>query len=378
MFSWFSDNWKSIVSVAAAIVVGVAVTALIIATAPVSLPALLVTTAAIAVGGFAGGVTGYLVNKWLNDEPIVIRDMLIEGTISMVVSVATLGLGRFLAPLVSRVVAPVASRALPEVAAPFVTRTVSSTVSFATAGATTGAGAQVANNALHDRPLLENVDTAAKRGAIFSSVFVVAAEVTPLVLGKPPLVETPATPVKTTPRVSSPVAAKTAPVDPVTQTTMDSYGITRDTIVYRVTEPQYVQGKTMTGNPRSSALVRDPYNLIDNPMNELIPELNLPPVPRRVNASTLGPSLNVAVKDPSIYSRPGMVKVGIRIGDVLDRGGKIYPDAGAVAEGLKPLIVTFDGPIPVVVIEPIGVTQTSASSVTSTRGIVGPLSDVSK
>ena len=351
MFSWLADNWRSIVAVAASIVVGVAVTALVILTAPVSIPAILVTGAALAVGGFAAGVTAYAVNRWLNGQPIELSSLLYEGA----VGVATLGLGRALAPVVSRAVAPVVARTVPNAAAPFVTRAATETVSFAAAGATTGAGTQVASNAINGRPLLENVDRAARDGALINGTLALAARAAPL------LVERPITTAR--------------PVDPVTRTVMDQYGMTPDTIVYRVTNPRHIQDGAITGNPNSVARVSDPYTLVENPQYAQAPQYLPRFVPRELFASELGrPSLNVALRDPVLYAEPGTVRVGIRLGDLLDRGGQIYPDVGAVGQGARPLIITFDGAVPVTVLEPVVATE----SASRTRGMLGALDDTAR
>ncbi len=180
--SWLKDNWKTVVTVAAGIAVGVAVTALIIATAPVSVPALLVTAAAVTVGGFAGGVTSYYVGHWLWGEETNYKDALKEGAISAAVSLVTLGLGRGLGPVVSRAVSPAVSQVVPKAAAPVVTKVVSSGITYTTVGAITGAGTQVVGNAINDRPLTENVDKAATQGAIFNGLLATTGEVLPLVL----------------------------------------------------------------------------------------------------------------------------------------------------------------------------------------------------
>jgi hypothetical protein len=351
MFSWFTDNWKTIVTVAASIAVGALVTGLIIFTAPVSLPALLVTTVAIGLGGFASGVTGYYVSHWLNDRPVSAKEALFEGLVGAAFSLLTFGLGRGLAPVVSRVVAPIFAEVLPSEATPLVTRLVSNGVSFGAAGATTGAARQVANNVVENRPLGEHVVSTAERSAVLGTVFSTASEALPLARSTPP--------------------SEPPPIDPVTRTVMDRYGLTRDSYVYRVTEPEWVEDGTITGNPNSIATVENPYELTDHPLQQFEPDLELPKVATRTRASTLGPSLNVAVKDPSIYARPGMVRVGIKVGDLVDRGLKIYPDDGALAEGLQPLVVTFNGSVPVTV-EPI------LSFPARTPGLFGTVDTVSR
>ncbi len=134
----------------------------------------------------------------------------------------------------------------------------------------------------------------------------------------------------------------------VTEQVMKDYNLTPDTIVYRVTPKEYVKDGVICGNPESCALIRDVYNPVENPRYADIIAHGLPPgdfpktIGPLVDASSLEvPSLNVAVVDPSLYARgkEGYVKVGIRLGDILDQGGKIYPDVVGAA-GLKPLIVT--------------------------------------
>lgn len=59
-------SWSGVVSAVAGAAVGIAVTAAIIATAPVSLPALAVTAGAIVLGGAAAGAVGFGLNEALN------------------------------------------------------------------------------------------------------------------------------------------------------------------------------------------------------------------------------------------------------------------------------------------------------------------------
>jgi len=176
VFSWFQNHWQAIASTAASIAVGVAVTAAIIATAPVSLPALLVTGAAIAAGGVAGGLTSYYVGHALDARPTDWHEAALEATVSGVIAVATLGLGRVAAPMIARVVSPIVSRSVPEAVAPVAARLLATTASFATAGAVTGAGQQVTTNALTGRPLGENVLAAAGRSALVNGALTLAGE----------------------------------------------------------------------------------------------------------------------------------------------------------------------------------------------------------
>ncbi len=87
---------------------------------------------------------------------------------------------------------------------------------------------------------------------------------------------------------------------------------------------------TIAGNPNSMALVGDIYSgeMMPNPMAPGI----LPDVPTRIDANTLNdPSLNVALSPNGIkaYADGDHVMIEIRLGDVMDQGGLIYPDHGA-------------------------------------------------
>lgn len=113
-------------------------------------------------------------------------------------------------------------------------------------------------------------------------------------------------------------------------------------------------------NPRPSAVIADPYDLYN-----LFEGTSYAPdyVPTTKKASSLGvPGLNVAVKDPSSYAynyangvgrlEPNFVRVAIRVGDILDQGGKIYKDTSALAYGIKPMIITLpEGRVKVSAIE---------------------------
>ncbi|WP_235657612.1 AvrPphF family type III effector, partial [Pseudomonas amygdali] len=56
-----------------------------------------------------------------------------------------------------------------------------------------------------------------------------------------------------------------------------------------------------------------------------------------------GPSLNVMTGGPS-YSRDGDINVRMRLGDFIDRGGKVYLDnsaAGGDRQNTIPLVITL-------------------------------------
>lgn len=115
---------------------------------------------------------------------------------------------------------------------------------------------------------------------------------------------------------------------------LKSYNLAEDTILYRVTSPEYVKDGFAIANQRSSAMIRDPYNLIDNPNIAAAAQEGIdmskflePKIPREIVASKLEyPSLNVMHGDPSGYAYPDYIKIGIRLKDILDQGGKVYRD----------------------------------------------------
>jgi hypothetical protein len=144
-------------------------------------------------------------------------------------------------------------------------------------------------------------------------------------------------------------------IDPVTARTLEKYGLTPDSELYRVVNPKYLNTKegTIAGNPNSVALIRDPYHLVENPVAKAFEDagIKLPPdfprtIPATTSADKVGPGLNVAVKDPALYGDAGKVTIAIKVKDILDAGGKFYPDSGAIGQTLDPLYVTFDGSIP--------------------------------
>jgi pilus assembly protein Flp/PilA len=146
-------------------------------------------------------------------------------------------------------------------------------------------------------------------------------------------------------------------IDPVTMAQLEKYGLKPDSVVYRVMDEEYLDTKNMrvSGNPRSVAEVKDPYNLVDDDHLKALEDLGVevpPNVPRRVpsvkNADQLDkPGLNVAVDDPSLYNPKGdKVKIAVRIEDVIRNGGKVYPDRGSTVPGIRPIYVTFDGSVP--------------------------------
>jgi RHS repeat-associated protein len=72
-------SWKSVVSVVGAVAAGVAVGALVVVTAPVSLPAMAITAGAVLAGGAAAGAVGFGLNEGLNQEkfclPCILKEM---------------------------------------------------------------------------------------------------------------------------------------------------------------------------------------------------------------------------------------------------------------------------------------------------------------
>lgn len=159
MLGWLKNHWKVFAVGAIATVAFVAVTA---ATGGLAAPLLatlgasaLATPLSLAAGGFASGVVGYVANRWLSHEKATVGDALKQGAISTVVTLATLGAGRLLAPVLEPLV-PEAVAALPAA--------VKVSAGNALAGSLLGAGTQAASNAITHRPLTENLDVATAVG----------------------------------------------------------------------------------------------------------------------------------------------------------------------------------------------------------------------
>lgn len=54
----------------------------------------------------------------------------------------------------------------------------------------------------------------------------------------------------------------------------------------------------------------------------------------------------MSVKDSNAYAGKDSVKIAIKVEDVIRNGGKVYPDNGAVVQGIDPIYITFDGSVP--------------------------------
>src|SRR5262249_34054442 len=128
-----ADHWKTIAVVAASTLAFVAVTAL---TGGLGAPFM----AAMLAGGFASGVTGYAVSNWLDHKPIPLTGALTAGAVSAVVTVATVGVGRFASPLLSRIAVP----AVDDVVSSTAGQAAVKVVTNAATGAAFGASTQVA------------------------------------------------------------------------------------------------------------------------------------------------------------------------------------------------------------------------------------------
>jgi hypothetical protein len=158
-------------------------------------------------------------------------------------------------------------------------------------------------------------------------------------------------------------AAAPLEVDATTAAMMTRMGLTQESRLYRWTDPEFIQPDgTMAGNPHSMALVNDFYNPVPNRYYQAMLDggrtpaeleaIGLSPLaPTQVTAGRLGPSLNVTATRAPHYGKPGQALISISVRDLLERGARIFPDEGAVAQGLRPMIVTTPRPVPVVVEE---------------------------
>jgi hypothetical protein len=162
-----SHHWRQIVTIGAAVAVGVAVT---IATGGLGAPLLL----AAAAGGLAAGATGYTVGWLLSPHrPAWSWGGFAKATlVSGGLAVATAGLGEALSPVAGSVVSAV----VPDAVSAAVPDAVSSAVSNAAAGSAFGAGTQVVLNAVDGRPLGDGVGLAAVVGGGTGAVVAPVAE----------------------------------------------------------------------------------------------------------------------------------------------------------------------------------------------------------
>jgi len=145
------------------------------------------------------------------------------------------------------------------------------------------------------------------------------------------------------------------PIDAATRDILTSYGLTEESRLYRWTEREYLGADgTISGNPRTVAVVADTDHLVPHPMLEQAQRLEMEAswpasvpkyVPAAAPARTLGPTLNVSVKRSDVYGR-GRTLISVRVGDVLAAGGRLYRDIDATAGQVRPLVVTVPRPIP--------------------------------
>ncbi|EGH05304.1 type III effector HopF2 [Pseudomonas amygdali pv. aesculi str. 0893_23] len=134
---------------------------------------------------------------------------------------------------------------------------------------------------------------------------------------------------------------------------MRSLGLNSETPLYRTTERTYLRGGKLAGNPESCARIGLHEELAPNPYAQHygIPEGDSNAYkPRVIPASDLRvPSLNVMVGSEAReavrhYASENHVAVEMRLGDFLEKGGKVYSDVSAVHDNgdtASSLIVTL-------------------------------------
>ncbi|KOP60711.1 type III effector [Pseudomonas coronafaciens pv. porri] len=134
---------------------------------------------------------------------------------------------------------------------------------------------------------------------------------------------------------------------------MRAIGLNSETPVYRTTESHYVRGGMLAGNPESCASIALHEELRPNPYASYIGASSHEArayLPKQAHATDLGvPSLNVMVGSRARsaiqgYSHGNHVAVKMRLGDFLEKGGKVYSDISSAAdngETARALIVTL-------------------------------------
>ena len=138
-------------------------------------------------------------------------------------------------------------------------------------------------------------------------------------------------------------------MDRGTREFMKAHGLTRYTRVHRAaTGLGYDAARaSVKGNPRSSAKVWDHGRLVPNPLREGNPFAPAMAQPE-VLGTSLGAGLNVFVASDNPYAGAGRINFSFQLGEILDRGGKIYQDSRSLASMPgRVLYATFRGAIPV-------------------------------
>jgi hypothetical protein len=170
---WFSDHWKSLVTVAVSTTVFVGVTAL---TGGLGAP----VVASLLIAGAASGASGSITSRLLDGRAPTVGGTLRAAAIGAAVSLATAGVGKAFSPLLDRVAAPVvgaAEDALPGELSGAVRATVDAVpdpvrdaIGGAASGGALGAGQQAGDNLIHGRPVTDNIFTASFEGSLGNAV----------------------------------------------------------------------------------------------------------------------------------------------------------------------------------------------------------------
>lgn len=134
---------------------------------------------------------------------------------------------------------------------------------------------------------------------------------------------------------------------------MISMGLHADTPVFRTTERKYIKNGMMAGNPNSVARIALHEEPRFNPMSShygVTADQAHAYLPRKMRAAELRvPSLNVITGSEARnavrgYAKGNHVAVQMRLGDFLERGGKVYNDVSAMGvddDTSSALIVTL-------------------------------------
>ncbi|MCX8958189.1 AvrPphF family type III effector [Erwinia psidii] len=134
---------------------------------------------------------------------------------------------------------------------------------------------------------------------------------------------------------------------------MQSLGLHSETPLYRTTDRRFLKGGQLAGNPKSVARIALHEKIRFNPQAQyygISPHEAASYQPQQIRASELkDPSLNVMVGPAaehavSAYAGGNHVAVKMRLGDFLEKGGKVYTDVSAVGtdeDSAHALIVTL-------------------------------------
>ncbi|MCH9683018.1 MAG: hypothetical protein K0V04_16400 [Deltaproteobacteria bacterium] len=151
--------------------------------------------------------------------------------------------------------------------------------------------------------------------------------------------------------------------DDITIQTCNHFKLTPESRLYRIAEPKYVDTNNCiaTPNPNSCCTVADPTQMVNSPIYGGLLREGMSPadaakmcddlkisthVPADVNATSIGPGLNMAGKNPGAYGNSSSVVYSTSVAETIDGGATIYRDTSAKLL-CDAVYVRTDTPVPI-------------------------------